>query len=532
MTLSLKSTLLSFASLTVPAVAFAQTITTDPVTPVPVSGPLGLVLLAVLLLGAAAWLLRQPRTHPALVAVAVLGGTLLWQGATFLAQSSSSFTNPAGETLPIQVTPIPSGNDVAGWEWADFTNATSSALAISEIVEPTFAQCLPGGLVGTLLPPGTPPASPPAACSEGLALAAGATCRVDVDTICRAASTGQLATMTSIAPTSGSLAGGVLVTVTGTNLTGATSVTFGGVAATSVTVVNATTVTAVAPAHALGTVDVVVGTPRGSATLANGYAYVSGSTLTTISPSSGAASGGVGVTLTGTGLTGATAVTFGGVAATSVNVVNATTVTAVTPAHAVGAADVVIATPAGGATLASGYTYLATSVGQPSGGGIIAALNGGLNNLIAATADHGGIEWGGFGTAIGAGAQSTTDGASNTSAIVMALGNNGGVSYAAQSCSNYEVDSQGNTPCQAGNTCYNDWFVPAGGNLTAAGQLNALYTNRVAVGGFVNDYYFSSTEYSGLPAVASWAQFFGAGVELAVTKDAVFRVRCVRVFTP
>lgn len=55
-----------------------------------------------------------------------------------------------------------------------------------------------------------------------------------------------------------------------------------------------------------------------------------------------------------------------GQAATSVNVVNSTTVTGVTPAHAAGVVDVVIATPAGGATLVNGYTYVTTVVGQPS----------------------------------------------------------------------------------------------------------------------------------------------------------------------
>jgi len=43
-------------------------------------------------------------------------------------------------------------------------------------------------------------------------------------------------------------------------------VTFGGTAATGVTVVNATTITAVTPAHAAGVVDVVVTTPGGTGT--------------------------------------------------------------------------------------------------------------------------------------------------------------------------------------------------------------------------------------------------------------------------
>ncbi|RUR18737.1 DUF1566 domain-containing protein [Legionella sp. km535] len=261
-------------------------------------------------------------------------------------------------------------------------------------------------------------------------------------------------------------------------------------------------------------------------------AIQSGSTLTAINPASGTASGGTGFTLTGTGLTGATSVTFDGMAATSLNVVNSTTVTGVTPAHATGVVDVVIDTPAGGATLNNGYTYVTTAVGQPSGGGIIACLNGGLNNLIIATTDASwNIEWGGFGT-VATGAQSNTDGASNTTAIVLALGNNSGVPYAAQLCNDFEVDSQGNTPCQAGNTCYNDWFLPAGNNLTASGQLNCLFTNRVAIGGISFDHYWSSTEFSGNPTFDAWFQDFSNGNQYVGGKSSVLRVRCVRAFTP
>ncbi|MGX8741609.1 IPT/TIG domain-containing protein [Legionella pneumophila] len=261
-------------------------------------------------------------------------------------------------------------------------------------------------------------------------------------------------------------------------------------------------------------------------------AIQSGSTLTNINPNSGAASGGTGFTLTGSGLTGATGVTFDGIAATSVNVVNSTTVTGVTPAHAAGVVDVVINTPAGGATLANGYTYVATAVGQPAFGGTIACLNTG-NNLIAATADNStAIQWGGFGTAVGVGAQSDTDGAGNTAAIVAALGNNGGTPYAAQLCNDFEVDSQGNTPCQTGNTCYDDWFLPAGNNSTSTGQLNCLFTNRAAIGGFANVTYWSSTEFSGGPTSLAWLQNFSNGNQGVVFKFLDLRVRCVRAFTP
>lgn len=295
--------------------------------------------------------------------------------------------------------------------------------------------------------------------------------------------------------------------------------------------------------------DTIVGqtdfTIQGSNTnaLTAAIAIQSGSTLTAINPTAGTASGGTGFTLTGTGLTGATGITFDGIAATSVNVVNSTTVTGVTPVHAVGAVDVVIDTPAGGAVLAGGYTYEATTVGQASSGGIIACLNGGLNNLVAATADNStSIQWGGDGTATGA--TSDTDGASNTTAIVACLTGPGGIvdcpmnidasTYAAGICHNYEVDSQGNTPCQAGNTCYNDWFLPAGNNDTNAGQLNCLRVNRAAIGGFVEaGIYWSSTEFADFPLDDAWLQRFIDSISQSnVSKSTEERVRCVRAFTP
>lgn len=247
--------------------------------------------------------------------------------------------------------------------------------------------------------------------------------------------------------------------------------------------------------------------------------------LTAISPSSGPASGGAGVTLTGTNLTGTTGVTFGGTAATSVNVVSATSVTAVTPAHAVADVDVIITTAAGSGTLTNGYTYSATAVGQSAYGGTIACLNSGLNNLIAATVDNStGIVWGGSGTNI-SNANSNTDGNANTTAIVTNLGS--ASTFAAGLCSNYEVDSLGNAPCQSGNTCYTDWFLPAGNN--SSGQLNCLYTNRTMIGRFSVINYWSSTQYN---ADLTWYQSFFSGAQTFDSKFSTLGVRCVRAFTP
>jgi hypothetical protein len=191
--------------------------------------------------------------------------------------------------------------------------------------------------------------------------------------------------LNSVSPTSGPAAGGTSVTLSGSDLTGATSVTFGGVAATSVTVVNDETVTAVTPAHSAGVVDVAITTPNGSSTLSSAYTYIEPD-LNSISPTSGTSAGGTTVTLSGSDLTGATSVTFGGEAATSVIVVDDETVTAVTPAHSSGVVDVVITTPNGSSTLSNAYTYVVpppslTLVTQTSS--TIATLSG--SNFTGAT---------------------------------------------------------------------------------------------------------------------------------------------------
>jgi hypothetical protein len=253
----------------------------------------------------------------------------------------------------------------------------------------------------------------------------------------------------------------------------------------------------------------------------------SGITVSGVSPASGPASGGTGVVVSGSGFTGVTSVTFGGVVATSINVVDSTTITAVIPVHAVGAVDVVVTGPTGSETDTNGYTYETTAVGQSAYGGKIACLNGDKANLIASTADNGSdIEWGGLD--IQTFARSTTDGAANTATIVSVLG--AGV-YAAQVCDDYQVDSQGNTPCEAGNTCYDDWFLPAGFNLSDSGQLNCLYVNRTAIGGFTTLLYWSSTESGESNA---WSQYFLDGQQYdSIPKNSSNpNTRCVRVFTP
>jgi hypothetical protein len=85
-------------------------------------------------------------------------------------------------------------------------------------------------------------------------------------------------------------------------------------------------------------------------------------TLAAISSPSGGLAGGSRVTLTGTGFVGGATMTFGGTAATNVTASSATTITATTPAHAIGAVDVVVTNPdKQAATLVLGYTFGAVS---------------------------------------------------------------------------------------------------------------------------------------------------------------------------
>ena len=125
-------------------------------------------------------------------------------------------------------------------------------------------------------------------------------------------------TVTSISPASGPAAGGTSVTITGTGFngtTGASSVKFGATNAASYSVDSDTQITATAPAGT-GTVHVTVTNNSQTSTTspADQFTYAPAPTVTGASPNAGPTAGGTTVAITGTGFTGATAVTFGGTA--------------------------------------------------------------------------------------------------------------------------------------------------------------------------------------------------------------------------
>ncbi len=187
----------------------------------------------------------------------------------------------------------------------------------------------------------------------------------------------QVPTVTGVSPNSGPTAGGTLVMITGSNfIPGATVVSFGATPATGVTVNSPTQITATAPAGSAGTVDITVTTAGGTnvTNTADQYTYVAAPTVTSISPTSGPATGGTTVIITGTNFSGATAVTFGGTAASGYTVNSATQITATAPAGT-GTVDVRVTT-AGGTSATSAadqfsYTSLPTlsinDVSMPEG---------------------------------------------------------------------------------------------------------------------------------------------------------------------
>ena len=154
---------------------------------------------------------------------------------------------------------------------------------------------------------------------------------------------------------------GNTVTISGTNLSSITSVSFGGVEASSFTIVNSTTITAVVGSGSSGNVSVI--SSGGTASLP-GFTYLS-PIINSFYPA--IASVGTTVTITGTGFTGTTSVSFGGVAASSFTVVSSSVITAVVGTGVSG--NVSVSNSWGTASL-SGFTFVfptITSINPPNG---------------------------------------------------------------------------------------------------------------------------------------------------------------------
>jgi hypothetical protein len=161
---------------------------------------------------------------------------------------------------------------------------------------------------------------------------------------------------------------------------------------------------------------------------------------------------------------------------------------------------------------------LQVTIGQSYGGGKVAYIlqSGDLgydadvqHGLIAAAADQATqLYWGCYGSSIPAARFSAIGtGNQNTIAIMAACSQS---SIAARVCGNLVLNG------------YSDWYLPS------REELDKLYLNRVAIGGFTNNIYYSSTETDGNNACA--LQFTTGERRSDVEKKYDVNVRAVRSF--
>jgi len=193
--------------------------------------------------------------------------------------------------------------------------------------------------------------------------------------------------VSGVSSSAGPLSGGNTVTVTGANFTGTPKVHFGSTQATDVSVTSPTTLTATVPAGS-GTVDVTVinaaptgvsgAGPTSPVSTSDLYTYAPAPTVTGVSPNVGPSAGGTSVTVTGTDLTGASAVDFGNTPGTNVTVTSATTLTVSSPPGTRGTVDVTVTTPSG--TSATGppdqFTYQSSGYWMVGSDGSVFSFGG------------------------------------------------------------------------------------------------------------------------------------------------------------
>jgi Protein of unknown function (DUF1566) len=156
-------------------------------------------------------------------------------------------------------------------------------------------------------------------------------------------------------------------------------------------------------------------------------------------------------------------------------------------------------------------------IGESYGGGIVFYVyDGGQHGLIAATTDQGAnIQWyNGTFRYTGSTGDGVNAGEMNTAIIVATqISDNQTGNFAAKVCADYSVTIAGVT--------YGDWYLPS------KVELNLLYLQKVVVGGFVSNVYWSSSESSSTNA---WIQSFINGSQYTDAKGLTPPVRAVRAF--
>ncbi len=197
---------------------------------------------------------------------------------------------------------------------------------------------------------------------------------------------------------------------------------------------------------------------------------------------------------------------------------------AVTYPNTIGTSGQVLTSPASG-----GNAYWSTpaaanpvhTIGESYGGGIVFYVyDNGRHGLIAATADQStGIRWyngtyrntGTTGDGVAAGIMNTT------LIIATQTADDQEGSYAAKVCADYSVTG-------IDNVYYGDWYLPS------LMELNLLFLQKDAVGGFTTNFYWSSTEQIAPGHYYAWGKDFNGSGMTGANKFLTYNVRAIRAF--
>ncbi len=142
---------------------------------------------------------------------------------------------------------------------------------------------------------------------------------------------------------------------------------------------------------------------------------------------------------------------------------------------------------------------------QPDDSGYNAYMQHGI--IVANSDLSSGVQWGCYGTLVGASGSSVGSGASNTAVIISSTCY--GAGSAAYLCDTFSAGG------------YTDWCLPS------TIELSMLCTNKRALGGFSNERYWTSSETLTIGA-AFWD--FSNNTGDVTFKSSLFRVRAIRYF--
>jgi hypothetical protein len=141
----------------------------------------------------------------------------------------------------------------------------------------------------------------------------------------------------------------------------------------------------------------------------------------------------------------------------------------------------------------------------PGGGIVFLITDAGVHGLEAAPVDQTASAWGCVGTSIAGTSTAVGTGKANTALIVAGCAD---ADTAAKVADAYSIGP------------FDDWYLPS------RDELILLYAQKAVVGGFADDYYWSSSESTGANA---WNQFFFIG-QGGLGKVGTLPVRAVRAF--